>query len=82
MTGRLQLAESYAATRDAIADMINATSRGLWLYWGSGFGKRVSIYIPAAQYTGKEEADVNGFAAEGLPFQALGSDSEIYISVL
>ena len=82
MTGRLQLAESYASTRDAITDMINATSRPLWLYWGSAFGKRVSIYIPAAQYTGKEETDVSGFAAEGLPLQALGSDSEIFIAVL
>lgn len=80
MAGRMQLAMSYTSSLDILADFIAATSRPIWLSWGSAYGKKVSIYIPAAQYTGPEEVDINGFAGQGVPFQAVGTDSGIYIA--
>lgn len=80
-TGRIVPNLTLLTSRDAFADWLASTSRGLWLNWGTAAGKRVSLYIPAARYTGNEQTDVRGFAAEGIPFQATGDDSEIWISV-
>lgn len=81
MNGRLALASVLVATRDAVTDWAAGTTKSLWLNWGSAIGKRISIYIPALQYTGNEDLDINGYAGEGLPFQATGLDSEVYICV-
>ena len=42
-------------------------------------GRRISLYFPALRYTGHEETDVRGFAAESLPFQATGLDDEAWL---
>ncbi|MGE0650261.1 MAG: hypothetical protein AB7P12_00720 [Alphaproteobacteria bacterium] len=78
-TGRIVPNRVSLASRDAFDDWKTATSRDLWLDWGSGPGRRISLYFPALRYTSHEETDVRGFAAEVLPFQATGLDDEIWL---
>lgn len=81
VTGRLVGSDLHIATRDAFADMVAATTRKLILAWGSGAGRKLSILYPAIQYTGSEQEAVSGFEADGMPFQATGLDSEVFICV-
>ncbi len=77
--GRITPNLTLNSSRDAFADWQAATERALWLRWGSVAGKRVSLLCPRLRYIGQEPADVRGFAAEALPFRAVGEDAEIWI---
>lgn len=81
MAGSLRLAMTYISTQDVVADFIAGNKRPYWAFWGTT-GLAVSVYIPNAQYTGPRETDIDRYAGYDLPFQATGSDSEIYIGIL
>lgn len=78
-TGRINPQLVTLADRNAFADLIAGTTRELWLNWGETAGNRVSIFLPAISYTGKEDDDLDGLSADGLPFEANGADSWIYV---
>lgn len=77
-TGRVNPQLLTLAQRDAFTDMVNGTTKALWLRWGETPGNRVSLFIPALAYTGKEDDDLDGISADGLPFEAIGADSWAY----
>lgn len=79
ISGRLNPPLELQATRDAFASWLTGALSEFWVRWGTVAGNRVSIFIPQLLYSGVEEEDVNGFAHEGLPFRALGSDTGIYL---
>jgi hypothetical protein len=78
-TGRLVPNLSLVATRDTVQDWLSSQARSFWLRTGTAAGDRVSLYNPALRYTGHEEVDVRGFAAEGVPFSCDAADAEIFI---
>ena len=78
-TGRINPQLVTLGDRNAFADLIAGTTRELWLNWGETAGNRVSIFLPAISYTGKEDDDLDGLSADGLPFEANGADSWIYV---
>lgn len=78
-TGRINPKLLTLSSRDAFADMIAGTTKQLWLNWGETAGNRVSIYIPQLVYTGKEDDDLDGISADGLPFEAAGADAWLYL---
>ena len=49
--------------------------------YGTVAGNRVSIFIPRLLYGGPQEADMNGYAHESIPFRAIGSDTGMYLSL-
>lgn len=78
-TGRLNPKTVTLADRDALADLIAGATEPLWLDWGEVDGNRVSMFFPAIAKTGKEDDDLDGISADGLPFQPVGLDSWIYL---
>ncbi len=78
-TGRINPRLTTLADRNAFADLKSGTTLPLWLNWGEVAGNRVSMYLPAIAYTGKEDDDLDGISADGLPFEAVGPDSWIYL---
>lgn len=79
-TGRINPRLVTLADRNAFADMVAGTSRPLWLNWGETAGNRVSIYIPQLVITAKEDEDLDGLSADGLPFEAVGEDAWVFIT--
>jgi hypothetical protein len=65
--------------RDPFDDLTKGTQKPLWLNWGDTAGNRVSLFLPAISYTGKEDDDLDGISADGLPFNANGVDSWLYL---
>lgn len=80
-TGRLNPKLVTLTQRNAFADMVAGNQQMLWLNYGEVLGNRVSILIPKIVYTGKEDDDLDGISADGLPFEAVGNDSWIYLLV-
>lgn len=80
-TGRINPQLVTLASRNAFADLIAGNTVPLWLDWGEVDGNRISMYFPAIAYTGKEDDDLDGISADGLPFQPVGIDSWIYICI-
>ena len=78
-TGRLNPRMVTLAERNAFADLTEGTTKPLWLDWGEVDGNRVSMFFPALALTGKEDDDLDGISADGLPFQPVGLDSWIYL---
>lgn len=78
-TGRINPQEVVLTDRNAFADMVAGTTKKLWLNWGETAGTRVSMYFPGLAYTGKEDDDLDGIMANGLPFEATGIDSCVFI---
>ena len=81
ISGRFNPPQELIATRDAFNSWLTGSVSKFWVRWGTVVGNRVSIYIPQLVYSGVEEEDVNGFAHEGLPFRALGSDTGMYLNL-
>ncbi|MCT2398528.1 hypothetical protein [Novosphingobium mangrovi (ex Huang et al. 2023)] len=79
LSGRINPKLVTLASRDAFADLIAGTTQKLWLNWGETAGNRVSMYLPAIAYTGKEDDDLDGISADGLPFEATGIDSGVFL---
>lgn len=79
IVGRINPKLVTLTSRNAFADLVAGTTKPLWLNWGEIAGNRVSIFLPAISYTGKEDDDLNGYSADGLPFEATGIDSGIYL---
>jgi hypothetical protein len=79
ITGRINPQMLTMASRNPFADMVAGTNKMLWLNWGETAGNRVSIFLPNIAYTGNEEDDLDGISADGLPFEATGPDSAVYI---
>lgn len=77
-TGRINPQLVTLADRNAFSDLKNGTTRMLWLDWGETAGNRISLLYPALGFTGKEDDDLDGISADGLPFEAIGVDSWIY----
>lgn len=80
-TGRIVPNLTLVSSRNAFDDWLSSTPRSLWLRWGAAAGERVSLWLPAIQYTGHEETDVRGFPAEGLPFRSVARDAEIFMCI-
>lgn len=78
-TGRLNPRLVTLSARNAFADLVAGTNRKLWLNWGETAGNRVSMYFPSIVFTNKEDDDLDGISADGLPFEAAGPDSWVYI---
>lgn len=78
-TGRINPQLVTLASRNAFADLIAGNTQPLWLNFGETPGNRVSILLPAIAFTGKEDDDLDGIAADGLPFQPVGIDSWVYL---
>ncbi|MEV5021419.1 hypothetical protein MRBLMA1_001241 [Sphingobium sp. LMA1-1-1.1] len=78
-TGRINPQMLTLTDRNAWSDMVNGTTKPLWLNWGEVDGNRVSLFMPAIAYTGNEEEDLDGILAEGLPYQPVGPDSWVYL---
>lgn len=78
-TGRINPQVLTLTDRNAFADLVAGTQRKLWLNWGETAGNRVSIYLPSIVYTGKEDDDLDGISADGLPFEPYGPDSWVYM---
>lgn len=78
-TGRINPKLVTLSSRNAFADMVAGRAKELWLNWGEDEGNRVSIYIPQLVYTGKEDDDLDGISADGLPFEAVGADAWCFI---
>lgn len=78
-SGRINPKVVTLADRNAFADLIAGTTQKLWLNWGETAGNRVSMYLPAIALTGKEDDDLDGISADGLPFEAIGVDSWVYL---
>ncbi|AKM09877.1 hypothetical protein [Croceicoccus naphthovorans] len=80
-TGRINPQTLTLTARNAFADMVAGTQRKLWLNWGETPGNRVSMLLPSIVYTGKEDDDLDGISADGLPFEPYGPDSWLYYLV-
>lgn len=78
-TGRINPRTVTLTERNTFADLVAGGTQMLWIEWGETRGNIVSILIPALSFTGKEDDDLDGTAADGLPFEANGIDSEIYL---
>lgn len=81
ITGRINPQLVVLSDRNAFADLVAGTTKKLWLNWGETAGNRVSLYFPGIAYTGKEDDDLDGLSADGLPFEAVGIDAGVYILV-
>jgi hypothetical protein len=79
-TGRINPKLITLASRDAFADLVAGQKQALWLNWGEDAGNRVSIYLPAIALTNKEDDDLDGISADGLPFEAVGPDGWIFVT--
>lgn len=79
VAGRINPQLLLLSDRDAFADLIAGTTKPLWLNWGEVDGNRVSLFLPAIAYTGIEDEDLDGISADGLPFEATGIDSGLYL---
>lgn len=80
-TGRINPQLKTLAQRNVFADMLAGATKKLWLNWGEDAGNRVSIFLPAIAYTGQEDEDLDGIAAEGIPFTPTGPDGWVYILI-
>lgn len=80
VSGRINPPAALKSVRDALAAWKANQTSPIWARYGSATGNRLSIYIPAALYTGVEDEDVNGYQHEGLPFRAVGNDQGVYLS--
>ena len=69
------------ATRNNMADFLGQTAQTVVQRWGSAAGRRVSLLVPAARLTGASPADNSGYAAEDVPFQAIGIDDGCWLCV-
>lgn len=78
-SGRINPQLVTLAQRNAFAAMVAGETMPLWLNWGETPGNRVSMFLPAIAFTGKEDDDLDGISADGLPFQPVGIDSWIYL---
>lgn len=80
-TGRINPQVVTLTQRNAFDDLINGNTMKLWLNWGEVAGNRISILLPSISYSGKEDEDLDGTAADGLPFDANGIDSWVYLCI-
>lgn len=80
-SGRINPRTVTLAERDAFDLLTKGTTQPLWLDWGEESGNRISMFLPAIALTGKEDDDLEGVSADGLPFQPVGIDNWIYILV-
>lgn len=78
-TGRINPKLVTLTARNAFADLVAGTQQMLWLNYGETLGNKVSILIPKLALTNKEDDDNDGISADGLPFEAVGPDSWIYL---
>lgn len=62
------------SVRDFWADFFATTTRQLWTRWGDTGGNRVSVYMPELLARQPEDADLDGFAAQNIPFRAPAID--------
>ncbi len=79
ITGRINPQMVTLTDANFFEDMVNGTNKKFWLNWGEIAGNKVSIFFPNIAFTGHEEDDLDGISADGLPFEATGPDSTVYI---
>jgi hypothetical protein len=79
VAGRINPQLLLLSDRNAFADLVAGTVQPLWLNWGEVDGNRVSLLLPAIGYTGQEDEDLDGISGDGLPFEATGIDSAVYL---
>lgn len=78
-TGRINPQTLLLSSFDPFAKLIAGETDSLWLNFGEVAGNRVSFFFPAIAYTGKEDDDLDGISAHGLPFQPVGPDGWVFI---
>lgn len=78
-TGRINPQLVTLSQKNNFALMVAGTNQKLWLNWGEVLGNKVSLYIPSLSFTGQEDDDLDGITADGLPFEANGADSWVYL---
>lgn len=79
-SGRINPQLVTLTQRNAWADLVAGTTKKLWLNWGETAGNKVSLYLPGIAYTGKEDEDLDGISADGLPFEPTGIDSWVFLT--
>ena len=63
------------SVRNSFTNWLTGAEAAFWVRYGTVAGNRVSLFVPRLLYGGPQEADINGFAHESIPFRALGSDT-------
>lgn len=66
-TGRINPHLVTLATRNPFLDMMAGGEKWLWVSYGEVLGNKVSL-LQKIMYTGQEDDDLDGIAADGLPF--------------
>ena len=79
-TGRINPQVVLASSVAAFDDLKNGTVQKLWLNWGETPGNRVSLLLPQIVKTNVEDDDLDGLSADGIPFEAVGPDSSLYLT--
>lgn len=79
-TGRINPQLVTLSQKNNFALMVAGTTQKLWLRWGETLGNKVSMYIPSLSFTSQEDDDLDGITADGLPFEANGADSWVYMT--
>lgn len=70
------------ATRNAVTAFKAGTSQKLWLNWGTGTGKRISLFAPDVRYISPPGGEnVNGFTYESLSLRLNGLDTGVYLCI-
>lgn len=80
--GKIDAAATKISTRDALSDWLASRTAALWINAPQrGAGNRVSLYLPELTYTGNDEADINQFVGESIPFESTQVDGALYLLV-
>ena len=69
------------SVRNSFSNWLTGAEAAFWVRYGTVAGNRVSLYIPRLLYGGPQEADINGYAHDLIPFRAIGSDTGFYLSL-
>lgn len=80
VTGSINPQLSLLSVRNIFADFMAGTEKSLLLHWGSATGNRIAMLQPRIRYTGATPIDVNGFAAEEVPYKAVGADDGFWLT--
>ena len=81
VTGSINPLLALLSTRNNMSDFMNGTEQTMVVRWGLTAGRRISLLMPTIRITNTTPGDIDGFASEEIPFQAVGADDGIYMCV-
>ncbi|HWL70428.1 MAG TPA: hypothetical protein VNS22_18895 [Geminicoccus sp.] len=79
VAGRLSLPLDRVNNRNVISSWAAGTAYKLATWWGPSAGQRFAILLPSMIFTGMTAEDVQGYAYEGIPFNATGADASAFL---